>query len=325
MTKLPIVLTTSVIRASNKGEAHGGLYYVDLETNEISKKIDWDKIDINWEGRGYDRGMRGIAFHKKYIYIAISDEILVFNYNFSLVKSLKNNYLKHCHEIFIANDKLYITSTGFDSIIEYDISLGHFTKGYLFSFPFFKKYMNRFFSKKNLEISNIGLLPDLKHFDPDSDLGPSPRDNLHINSVNVRDQTIFVSGRRLCRMLAVKGNNISSFSRIPYYTHNAMPYKNWVIANSTRKNKIVIIKKNKYEYFNIPYYDIEKLINNNLPDYIARQQFGRGLCLYKNLIISGSSPATISVYIRGNPFPIKSVNISMDIRNSIHGLEIFKF
>jgi hypothetical protein len=52
--------------------------------------------------------------------------------------------------------------------------------------------------------------------------------------------------------------------------------------------------------------------------------FARGLALYSsNLIVGGSSPATISVFKMGNSSPIKSINISKDLRNAIHGLEIW--
>jgi hypothetical protein len=40
------------------------------------------------------------------------------------------------------------------------------------------------------------------------------------------------------------------------------------------------------------------------------------------LIIVGSSPATISVYRRGERRPCRSINLTMDVRNSIHGLEL---
>ena len=65
---------------------------------------------------------------------------------------------------------------------------------------------------------------------------------------------------------------------------------------------------------------------NDLPKDHARQAFGRGLCVANNnLIIGGSSPATISVYQLGQPVALKTVNLTMDVRNSIHGLEIYPF
>jgi hypothetical protein len=43
------------------------------------------------------------------------------------------------------------------------------------------------------------------------------------------------------------------------------------------------------------------------------------------LIAAGSSPSTISIYDVEGRQVVGSVNLSMDIRNAIHGLEIWPF
>jgi hypothetical protein len=59
---------------------------------------------------------------------------------------------------------------------------------------------------------------------------------------------------------------------------------------------------------------------------IARQGFGRGLCAISDtLIAAGSSPSTIALYDLDKKKRVKTVNISMDIRNSIHGLEVWPY
>lgn len=327
MDKLPKVLTTSVIRSSNKGESHGGLYLVDLESSELTQIIDWNKIDINWEGRGMDRGMRGIAFYKRDIYAAISDEILVYNKNFNQIDGIKNRYLKHCHEIFIDNEKLFLTSTGFDSILEYDLERKEFTCGYCFRFTPIYEYLNKFNIRTKFYSNIMRFLPKLTKFDPNNGYGPAMGDTLHINNVFVKNGAIYISGRWVGVMMKISNNNITLFSFLPYLTHNAMPYKDGVIANNTEKKKISILNGNneEIEKFGIPYFDKKKLHNGSLPDKYAQQGFARGLCVYNDFIIAGSSPATISVYRRGNYDPIKTVNISMDIRNAIHGLEVWDF
>ena len=66
--------------------------------------------------------------------------------------------------------------------------------------------------------------------------------------------------------------------------------------------------------------------NFGLSEDYARSGFVRGLCVTADgLIIVGSSPATITVNKLGMSEPIKVVNLSMDIRNAIHGLEIWPF
>jgi len=59
---------------------------------------------------------------------------------------------------------------------------------------------------------------------------------------------------------------------------------------------------------------------------IARQGFGRGLCIVDDrFIAAGSSPSTITLYDVGAGMPVGSVNLSMDIRNAIHGLEVWPY
>jgi hypothetical protein len=55
---------------------------------------------------------------------------------------------------------------------------------------------------------------------------------------------------------------------------------------------------------------------------VARQGFGRGLCLVgERFVAGGSSPSTISLYDLEANQKVESVNLTMDIRNAIHGLE----
>ena len=66
--------------------------------------------------------------------------------------------------------------------------------------------------------------------------------------------------------------------------------------------------------------------NAYLPQDHARQAFGRGLCvLGEGLIAGGSSPATVSVYDLSVPRALKTINLTMDVRSTIHGLEVWPF
>src|SRR5436853_7240537 len=130
MQKLPRVITTSVIRSARQGESHGGVYLVDLDSGDTEQVVDWNDRSINWEGRGGDRGLRGIAFHQSKIYLAASDEIFVYDRWFKLLESFTNRYLKRCHEINITNNILYLTSTDLNSILEFDLTRRLFIRGY---------------------------------------------------------------------------------------------------------------------------------------------------------------------------------------------------
>ena len=115
------LIATSVVRGSHQGESHGGVYLVDLEKQTVQQTIDWNTADINWEGRGADRGLRGIAFDGDTVYIAASDELFAYTPDFKLVGSWRNPYLRHCHEIDVFERSLFLTSTGYDSILAFDM------------------------------------------------------------------------------------------------------------------------------------------------------------------------------------------------------------
>ena len=62
----------------------------------------------------------------------------------------------------------------------------------------------------------------------------------------------------------------------------------------------------------------------DLPTDHARQGFGRGLAIGEDgMVIAGCSPATLAVYELGASRRVKRINLTMDIRNSIHGLTLW--
>ena len=59
---------------------------------------------------------------------------------------------------------------------------------------------------------------------------------------------------------------------------------------------------------------------------IARQGFARGLCVISDtLVAGGSSPSTVSLYDLAANTRLLSVNLTMDVRNAIHGLAVWPY
>jgi hypothetical protein len=319
MERLPTVIASSIVRSSYKGESHGGAYIVDLETGAFEQVIDYNDSSINWEGRGGNRGFRGIAFHREEVYLAASNEIFVYSKNLDFIRSIQSDYLGNCHEIYKAGDALYTTSTGFDSVLEYDLRTHSFVKGYHLKFGALGRCRKK-----------IGFdpLPRLRTFDPCSDEGPERSQTCHVNNV-FRDDggAVFVSATRCAHLLAINGSKLSSYARIPYGTHNARPFGKGVLMNDTRHDRVSYLESGR-EKISLPIqrYDERKLLNAHLPQMNARQAFGRGLCvLGEGLIAGGSSPATISVYDLNTSSVLKSINLTMDVRKTIHGLEVWPY
>jgi hypothetical protein len=309
---LPQVIASSVIRSAHQGQSHGGVYIVDLETEKWRQVIDWNDPSINWEGRGADRGLRGIALHKGEIYLAASDELFVYTPDFRIARSFRNPFLKHCHEICIYQDHLYLTSTGFDSILEFDLTKQSFSRGWCL---------------REFNLPDWSAQPRLVLFDPNSKVGPLPKDTYHINNVFVAEGSLYFAGTNLDVLWQITPRNkLAPFAKIPKETHNARPFRDGVLVNDTAANRVAYLDRNGAvtKSFPIEQYPPEQLQMADLPTDHARQGFGRGLTVFdEDILIGGSSPATLGVYELGTSRRIKRINLTMDVRNSIHGLALW--
>jgi WD40 repeat protein len=326
MSQLPKVITTSVIRSARQGESHGGVYVVDLDSGEVERVIDWNDSKINWEGRGGDRGLRGIAFHKDKIYLAASDEIFVYSRGFQLLQSHKNKYLRRCHEIDIVDDTLYLTSTELNSILQFDLLTDRFTCGHTIARQQHER-RNLFTRIRAAERSKAKF--SVTAFDPNGEKGPTIGPNsadLHINNVSRSGDSIMISGTRIEALLALRGETLREYAMLPRGTHNAAVFKDGLLYNDTASDHLVVTDTNNRirRSFAVPKFNAAELSHTDVPDDHARQGFARGLCIYNDsVVIGGSSPSTISAYDLETGETIKQVNISKDIRNCIHGLELW--
>jgi hypothetical protein len=340
MERLPKLIASTVVRSAYQGENHGGVYIIDLHTEAVEQVIRYNEPSISWEGRGGPRGLRGIAFYEDEIYLAASDEIFVYSKDFRLLRSIQNEYLDHCHETYLNDATLYVTSTGRDSVLEYDLHTRSFVKGHHVWFRGPKRWLKamgfRLRGPKRRH-NMMGLreavgflepMPRLQVFDPNSDKGPPVSSNTcHLNSVSYEGGLLTVSGTRCAHLLTISGSKLASHARIPYGTHNARPFGEGVLLNDTSSNRVSYLGRDGESVtFPIKHYDEGQLLNSHLPQDHARQAFGRGLCvLGEGLIAGGSSPATVSVYDLNSSQTLKTINLTMDVRNTIHGLEVWPF
>ena len=154
--QLPRLIVTSVVRGSEKGQSHGGVYTIDFNNRKAKQHIDWNTGDIDFAGRGWDRGLRGIEFFNGQVWIAASDELFCYNSKFELLGSYKNEYLKHCHEISRKDHLLFLTSTGYESLLVFNLKTNKFIWGLYIS----KNVMKIFYESTNIIfifISTFGI------------------------------------------------------------------------------------------------------------------------------------------------------------------------
>ncbi len=304
---MTVLIATSVVRGSQQGESHGGVYLVDLERERVAQPIDWNTADIDWQGRGWDRGLRGIEFDGERVFIAASDELFVYDREFRKLASYRSPYLKHCHEISRFRRRLYLTSTGFDSLLGFDLDANRFCWGL-----------------------TIGRTSDAFHavpFDPSGERGPPPSNTLHLNSVCAMERGLYTSGLRTGGLLKFDGRTIAMVATLPQGSHNARPFRDGILFNDSEADAVRFASPGSQRIFRVPRYAESLLTHRDAGDSrLARQAFARGLCVIDdNVIAAGSSPSTIALHDLQAIKTTMTVTLSHDIRNAIHGLEVWPY
>lgn len=307
MSGIPKLLVSSVVRGSRQGDSHGGLYLVDMERKDVEQVLDWNTSGIDFEGRGADRGLRGIVVIGQEIFLAASDELFVYDPWFRPVASCRNPYLKHCHEMSAHGGKLYLTSTGFDCVLRLDLKTRQFDLG--------------------IKINNDNGVINVRAFDPRKPDGPPPANVFHINNVHADDTGLYIAGRKMPALVQVTESSISIAMGIPRGTHNAQPFRGGALFNDTDSDAVVWLTREERVTSPVPRYDPKALLCTDFDESgLARQAFGRGLCpLSDTLIAAGSSPTTVSIHDLAAGRCVQSLNLTMDVRNAAHGLAIWPF
>jgi len=219
--------------------------------------------------------------------------------------SYRNEYLRHCHEICRRDNLLFLTSTGFDSILAFDLRKQEFVWG--------------------LYVSKNGTQWVGQAFDPRNRAGPAFVNSYHLNMVKVDSDGISFSGLNTQALLAVSSDMaISEICNLPKGCHNAMPHQGGILLNDTAADAVRYASRDgKSVAVPVPKFPTNELEFQGIDDSrVARQGFGRGLCvLNERLIAAGSSPSTVSIIDIAEGRSLTAVNLTMDIRNAIHGLE----
>ncbi len=204
---------------------------------------------------------------------------------------------------------LFLTSTGFDSLLAFDLDRNDFIWGMQIA-----RALNGW----------AGTV-----FDPRTAAGPAPSNHFHVNMVHVDGSGVYVSGLRTKAMLHINSKfELNEVCNIPQGAHNAQPYRNGVLVNDTQSDAVRYSDRDgTNKAFAIVTYDEEDIEFSGIDDSkIARQGFGRGLCpVGERLVAGGSSPSTISLYDIDSEQMVATVNLTMDIRNAIHGLEVWPY
>jgi len=149
-----------------------------------------------------------------------------------------------------------------------------------------------------------------------------------VNNVFVLDDAIYACGTRLAALWRIDGRRLQRYARTPFGTHNTRPFRDGVLFNHTKTDRIAYASRDGrvLRSVELPTYAADALEHADLPSDLARPTFGRGLAVLEDgRVVGGSSPATVTVYDIDAGRSVRSVNITMDVRNAVHGLEVWPY
>ncbi len=345
------LIATSVLRGNSPGESHGGVYLINLESNRILKPVDWNALDTGRQGGSGERGLRGIVCHGERIYIAASDELLVFDQAFNAVASFRNAYLEDCRDICVFERHLFVTSAGYDAILGFNLEAEKFDWA--------------------LRVVTDGRVFGARRFDPNGDEGPLLINKLGLDSVHCEPGGMYVSGTRTGALLRFSGTRAGVRATLPQGAHDARPYQDGILFNDTNAGAVRLERPDSRMAFPLPRFPSRQATDvspglaperhaadakgiteppsgsrrslhvsgapsrsraegacHASPDnaHAAQPAFGRGLCVISEReIAAGSSPATISIYDLDAGQATKAVNLSPDPRQAIHGIAVWPY
>jgi hypothetical protein len=167
-------------------------------------------------------------------------------------------------------------------------------------------------------------------FDPRKDDGPLMLNKLYLNSVHCTRGGMYLTGLRTGGMLLFNGRQVQMAAELPAGSNNARPFRDGVLFNDTEANLLRYAGRgagSEDRAMRVPTYPTESLLNADMErSGIARQGFARGLSVISDCVVAGgSSPSTISIYDLAKNERVLSVNLTMDVRNAIHGLEVWPY
>jgi hypothetical protein len=227
--------------------------------------------------------------------------------HFRPLGSWRNRYLKHCHEICRHERTLFLASTGFDSVLGFDLDRRTFSWG--------------------LRIAAAADAFSGQPFDPEFHDGPAPSNALHLNNVHCEAGGMHISGLRTSGILLYNGRELQRWVRLPVGAHNARPFRDGVLFNDTESDVVRFASRSGERVFQVPRFPEETLTHFDPRDArLARQAFARGLCVIDDdTFAAGSSPSTITLHDLRPGAKARMATLTRDVRNAIHGLEVWPF
>tara|TARA_R110002020_G_scaffold846_2_gene4181 strand:+ start:2377 stop:3288 length:912 start_codon:yes stop_codon:yes gene_type:complete len=300
------VICSTVIRAAEQGAVHGGLYVIDIDSDEVLEYIPYAGDFDNENTRGGERGLRGVAVLEDRIVVADSSGLIeIDKETYTITKEKRDRgFFKSIHEICYFDKHIWVTSTGYDAIAKVDLD---------FNLVEFWEILGE--SKDDHKI-----FTGKRQIKPEEAV---PDDKYHINSISAFSGRLVFSGL-ITSLYDFESMDVvesmPSIGDIKSFQHNFYEYDDCSLINMTSLKHLGIIQNGQSSFFPIPATNHAKFSI----DKIAENNWNRGLTRGGNYAIVGSSPARLLLFDMDKHEFVKQLQIEEDIRHCIHGLEILE-
>ncbi|MEM7431491.1 MAG: hypothetical protein AAF351_06080 [Pseudomonadota bacterium] len=302
------LVATTVVRGKHTSDAEAGVFLIDIDQQRTRQLLNWSDGTSDWSGPDNSHGLGPIAFDDQRVFMAGDQTVFEFDRAFNLIASYRCPYLKNCQAISRYRRRLYMVSSDYDSILGFDLDNNAFRWGL---------HVTR--DRRGLRAAP---------FNPAAASGPAESSSLAINSLVCNQDAMYLSGAGTRGLHAYTGQYLRKVALLPDGIRNAMPHRDGIVFNDTAKRIVRFVRDTGAQRaFNIPVYNPQHLthVDSGQPG-VVEQAFGRGLCAIDDRrIAAGSSPATITIYDLDAVKTEISMNLSMDLRTAIHGLELWPF
>jgi hypothetical protein len=337
-----LLLASVVTRMSEPFHAHGGLFLLDLFAQKHRQLVSWTDLSIDWAGDGGERGLRGICFHRGRLFIVSASSLLEFDNQFRLVRQVKaeGGLLTIAHEMCAHDSRLFISSTGTDSVVVYDLDQDRFTlNGKFFSLPNETHAYNCVFLERTVLSSSVAVPYANSH---------------HINSVFHDGNRLYASSgfsgdvfvlsddlelleavpvtscpvvipymvRTLSERAPVRRPEISIHPRV-VRTHNVYPYCGGYLENFTDGSSVLFLRDRRIVWSTM-HPEPNRPLHGSKQEVLhaVRKGWARGLCFDAKYIFSGSSPSSV-ITLNALTGELQSNYLfTDDARDCVHGLEL---
>ena len=231
----------------------------------------------------------------------------MFDQAFNAIASFRNAYLEDCQGICVFERHLFLASAGYDAILGFNLEAERFDWA--------------------LRIVTDGRVFGARRFDPNGDEGPLLINKLGLSNVHCEKGGMYVSGTRTGALLRFSGERVGVRATLPQGALDARPYRDGILFNDTKAGAVRFESPDARVALPLPRFPSHQATHGK-PDNAgnAKPTLGRCLCaIAEREIAAGSSPATISIYDLDAGEAVKAVNLSPDVRQAIHGIEVWPY